>query len=125
MNIRPSRINDQIRVHVYADEKDTRGSISQDQARNYAEYAKQQADRAGEYAELIIENVKAFADKNYVHEQAIASSEWYIQHDLNKYPTATVVDSAGNEIICDIEYRNENVCVITMTSPFKGKAILN
>lgn len=61
----------------------------------------------------------------YVHEQGIASSEWIINHNLNKFPSVTVVDSAGSEIIVGVRYVDSNTCVIDLTSPFKGKAYLN
>ena len=70
--------------------------------------------------ELGIEN-----DKNYVHNQTTASDTWVINHNLNKYPAVSVIDSANNEVIGDIEYDNTNQVTITFTSAFKGKATLN
>lgn len=61
----------------------------------------------------------------YIHEQGEASSEWTINHNLNKFPSVTVVDSAGSEIIVGVRYVDSNTCVIDLTSPFKGKAYLN
>lgn len=61
----------------------------------------------------------------YIHEQGEASSEWTINHNLNKFPSVTVVDSAGSEIIVGVRYVDANTCVIDLTSPFKGKAYLN
>lgn len=115
------RINNQIKVNVYADEKDTRGSINSDQAKTYAEYAKQQADRAKQYAD----EIEKYTDKHFVFEQNVSSTEWLIQHNLNKYPSITVMDSADNEIICDFKYIDLNTCVLIMNAPFKGKAYLN
>ena len=65
-------------------------------------------------------------DKNFVFEQAIASATWVIEHDLNKYPSVSVVDSAGTMQIPDeIKYDSENQITITFISAFAGKAILN
>lgn len=61
----------------------------------------------------------------YVHEQGIAAAVWTINHNLGKYPSVTVVDSARNEITCSVQYTNTNTCVITMNGEFKGKAYLN
>lgn len=61
----------------------------------------------------------------FVYEQGVASSEWEINHNLNKYPSVTVVDSAGNEVIAEVNYTSMNTCVVTMTAAFKGKAYLN
>lgn len=65
------------------------------------------------------------ADKTFVFEQGIASDTWEITHNLNKYPSVTVVDSAGNEVIAEVVYTDTNNCVVTMTAAFKGKAYLN
>lgn len=65
------------------------------------------------------------ADKTFVFEQGIASDVWNITHNLNKYPSVTVVDSAGNEVIAEVVYTDTNNCVVTMTAAFKGKAYLN
>jgi len=61
----------------------------------------------------------------FIYEQGIASDNWYIVHNLNKYPSVTVVDSAGNEIICSVQYVDLNICICTFNAPFKGKAYLN
>lgn len=65
------------------------------------------------------------ADKTFIFEQGVASSEWIINHNLNKYPSVSVVDSAGNEVIAEVTYVDLNNCVVTMTAAFKGKAYLN
>ena len=120
-----NRINSQIRVKVHTEDCGSRGSINADQARTYAQIAEAEAKKAKYYADLIEENVKVFADKNYVHEQNIAEKTWRVTHSLNKYPTVTVIDSAGNEVICNIEHIDTNNCIISMNAPFKGKAIFN
>lgn len=61
----------------------------------------------------------------YIHEQGIASDVWEITHNLGKYPSVMVVDSAGNEVLCAIEYNTENTLTLRMNYAFKGKAYLN
>lgn len=61
----------------------------------------------------------------FVFEQGVASNVWEIEHNLGKYPSVSIVDTAGNEIIASVKYPDENNVVITMTSEFKGKAYLN
>lgn len=61
----------------------------------------------------------------YIHEQAEASSEWHIQHNLNKHPSVTVVDSAGNQVFCGVEYNDTNNLTLSMNGAFKGFAYLN
>ena len=72
-----------------------------------------------------LENALLNADKTFVFEQGVASNIWNITHNLNKYPSVTVVDSAGNEVIAEVTYTDLNRCVVTMTAAFKGKAYLN
>lgn len=61
----------------------------------------------------------------YIHEQGIASATWTINHNLNKFPAVSIVDSAGNEIIAEVKYEDLNTCIVTMTGASKGKAFLN
>lgn len=61
----------------------------------------------------------------YVHEQGVASAVWTVQHNINKYPSVTVVDSSGNELITDIEYVDKNTVIISMVGASKGRAYLN
>ena len=61
----------------------------------------------------------------YIHEQGVASAVWTVQHNLNKYPSVTVVDSAENVIVADVEYIDVNTVTITMNGASKGRAYLN
>ena len=65
------------------------------------------------------------SDKNYTHTQTIASAEWEIVHNLNKYPTVAIIDSAGDEVIGDIKYNSINKITISFSGAFKGSATLN
>ena len=64
-------------------------------------------------------------DKNFLFIQNIALDRWEINHNLEKYPSVSVIDSAGNEVIGDVEYIDINNLVITFKGAFKGKATLN
>jgi hypothetical protein len=64
-------------------------------------------------------------DKNYVHNQVVASNTWNVFHDLNKYPSVTIVDSGENVVIGDVQYIDLNNIKITFTSTFSGKAYFN
>lgn len=65
------------------------------------------------------------SDKHYEHNQIIASATWHIVHNLRKFPSVTIVDSAGTEVIGTVKYTNENSLTITFSSEFSGKAYLN
>ena len=61
----------------------------------------------------------------YTHEQAIASDVWVINHNLNKKPSITIVDSADNVVEGAEKYIDENTVEIRFNGAFKGKAYLN
>lgn len=61
----------------------------------------------------------------YTHTQGSASSEWVINHGLGKYPSVTIVDSAGSVVHGDVIYDNDQRLTVRFTSAFSGKAYLN
>lgn len=63
--------------------------------------------------------------KTYIHEQAVAASVWYINHNLNKHPSVSVVDSAGTQVACEVLYNDKNNLTLSMNGAFKGFAYLN
>lgn len=64
-------------------------------------------------------------DLNYFHNQTIASDTWEIEHNLNKFPSVTVIDSAGNEVIGEVIYTDTNHVILKFSGEFKGTATLN
>lgn len=61
----------------------------------------------------------------YIHEQATAASTWTINHNMNCYPSVTVVDSANRVVVGEVQYTSANALTITFNAAFKGKAFLN
>lgn len=61
----------------------------------------------------------------YTHEQGTSASTWSITHNLDKYPSVTVVDSAGTKVECVVTYIDSNECELKFNAAFKGKAYLN
>lgn len=70
-------------------------------------------------------NMRESVDKFFKFIQGVPSSEWVIVHNLDKYPSVTVVDSAENTVIGEVQYINSNKLIVTFTAPFSGKAYLN
>lgn len=64
-------------------------------------------------------------DANYLHTQTTASDTWVIVHNLNKFPSVTVIDSAGNEVIGEVIYNDANQVTLKFEGGFKGTATLN
>lgn len=50
---------------------------------------------------------------------------WTIPHNLNKYPSVSVVDNLGNVVYSDVSYVDSNTVQVTYGSAFAGKAYLN
>lgn len=97
----------------------------------------EQVQAAIEQAELDIEgsaliginhtvNTVTIVSQSYIHEQAIASEVWVIEHNLNKRPTVDAVDTAGNvQVPDDIHYDSDNQITVYFVAPFAGQAYLN
>ena len=64
-------------------------------------------------------------DANHVHDQGNAAAEWVVTHNLNKYCSVTVVDTANTVVIGEIEYNSVNQATLTFQSAFAGKAYFN
>lgn len=65
------------------------------------------------------------SDKTFVFEQGIASDVWEIEHNLGKYPSVSLVDSAGTQFEAAVEYIDENNVVVRMNGATTGKAFFN
>ena len=64
-------------------------------------------------------------DKFFTCVQSGASATWTIQHNLEKFPSVTVIDSANNVVYGNITYTDKNNLTINFSAPFSGKAYLN
>ena len=61
----------------------------------------------------------------YIHDQSIPATIWAVNHNLGKYPSVTITDTAGSEIIGEAEYLNANTLLLYFSAAFSGKAFLN
>jgi hypothetical protein len=61
----------------------------------------------------------------YEFTQLSPNTTWNITHNLNRYPSVTVVDSGNSEIIPDVRYVSPDVLILTFANPTSGKAYLN
>jgi hypothetical protein len=64
-------------------------------------------------------------DKHFEFTQASPSITWTVNHDLNKFPSVTVVDSAGTQVFGDVDHIDNDNLTITFINQFSGKAYLN
>ena len=61
----------------------------------------------------------------FVHTQAVAAAVWTITHNLNRHPSVTVIDSAGDLVFGDVHYVNTNQITVTHGGATGGVAYLN
>ena len=64
-------------------------------------------------------------DKTFVFEQVVPAATWVVTHNLNKFPSVSVVDTANTSGFGAVEYNSANQLTITFSGAFAGKAYLN
>ena len=64
-------------------------------------------------------------DKAFIFTQAVPSTEWTVQHDLEKFPSITVVDTGQTVVIGDYTYVDNNNVILSFSAAFAGKAYFN
>ena len=67
----------------------------------------------------------ALGTTTFVHDQGTAAATWNITHNLNAYPSVTVVDSTKRVGIADVTYVDANSLTISLQGSMSGKAYLN
>jgi hypothetical protein len=65
------------------------------------------------------------AGVTFVFTQSMPSASWTIVHNLNKYPSVIVVDSAGTQVDGEVDYNSLNQVTAKFNAPFSGDAYLN
>jgi hypothetical protein len=64
-------------------------------------------------------------DANFVYVQSSPAATWVINHNLNKYCSVTVVDSADNVVYGEVLYNSLNQVTLTFAGAFSGEAFFN
>lgn len=67
----------------------------------------------------------AESDKTYIFNQVTPSTLWVIQHNLNKYPSVTSVNSNNVVYYGNVVYVDANNLTVEFSAGFSGKAYLN
>lgn len=60
----------------------------------------------------------------FIYTQPLPSATWVITHNLNCYPSVTVIDSGNSQVEGDVTYDSPNQITIGFSAGFSGKAIL-
>jgi len=64
------------------------------------------------------------ADKNFIMNFTL-SSNVEVNHNLNKYPAVTVIDSAGDEVVGEVYYTSPTQLTVRFINPFSGSITCN
>ena len=64
-------------------------------------------------------------DAHYAHTQSNATDQWVITHNLNKFPSVTIVDDGNNILITEVLYNSANQLTVLFNAAESGKAYLN
>lgn len=62
---------------------------------------------------------------NFVFDKQVASSVWVVVHNMGKFPSVSIVDTANDQVEGEVRYNSNNQLTITFTAPVAGKAYLN
>lgn len=79
----------------------------------------------GQYEQSTLPVGDGGADKTYVFSQNVPATTWYVQHNLNKYPSVSIVDSGNNMVIGNVTYIDTNNLTIDFSAAFSGQAYMN
>jgi hypothetical protein len=71
------------------------------------------------------DNTWVKADKDFVFTQVAPSTNWSIQHDMDKFPSVSVVNNNNVLMYGNITYVDKNNLTINFSAGFSGKAYLN
>ena len=70
----------------------------------------------------IVPNV---GDKTFVYTQSVPSDIWEVEHNLNKFPSVSVVNINNVTMYGEVIYIDENNLQIEFSAGFSGKAYMN
>ena len=65
------------------------------------------------------------ADKHFTYEWRTLLTTVTINHNLHKKPSVIVVDTAGTELFCDVEYTDDDNVTLTFSASVRGTAYFN
>ena len=80
--------------------------------------------QALQYYSIQIDEIEGF-DSHFEFTQGVPSATWDITHNLSKFPSITVVDTANTTVVGSYEYITKDRVILSFSSPFAGKAYLN
>ncbi len=78
-----------------------------------------------EIINVTVGGITAASDAHFVFSQEVVSRVWEVEHNLNKYPSVTIVDAGGNILYTEVEYIDKNNLEVRFEASTSGKAYMN
>ena len=69
--------------------------------------------------------LRSFNNVTFDFTQGVPAAVWNIAHNLDKYPSVTVVDNSKEVVIGNVQYIDKDNITITFSAAFSGYAYLN
>ena len=79
----------------------------------------------GYYIFSEFQNPSTSGDSSFTYTQGVAEDTWNIQHNMGKFPSITVIDTANTVVTGQYTYIDNNNITLTFSVAFAGKAYLN
>jgi hypothetical protein len=92
---------------------------------NHVTIVTQSVPTSNQYTVLVAGPGQAGGQTTFTYTQASPAATWTITHNLNRWPSVTVVDSGNTVIEPDINYIDANTLQVIFSSATSGKAYLN
>jgi len=77
------------------------------------------------YYDFAVFQLSSQQSPTFTFNQVVASTIWVINHNLGKFPSITVIDTAGTVVTGEYTYTDNNNVTLTFSAGFAGKAYLN
>ena len=59
----------------------------------------------------------------FEYTQSVPAGDWYVTHNLGKYPNVEIIDSGGNAILADVNFVDLNTVHVTFAGMMTGKVV--
>ena len=77
------------------------------------------------YYDFALFTLPAQGTPTFIFNQGVAATTWNVNHNLGKFPSVTVIDTANTVVNGEYEYIDNNNITLKFSAAFAGKAYLN
>jgi hypothetical protein len=77
------------------------------------------------YYDFAVFTLSSQGTPTFIFNQGVAATTWNVNHNLGKFPSVTVIDTANTVVNGECEYIDNNNITLKFSAAFAGKAYLN